>query len=171
MPLVAHQARCRLVACAVALTGLVACITPADRSGPGAPPVDQMLPSATIATSGRPDQVRPSPAPVTLDYGITGLLVSYWIDFIGLAKGFFTAEGVTLDLVLTETSVRSTTALAGGSLDLSNNSPDSSILAVEKGADLVIVGEELARPVYTLLAQPTIQSVPELRGQRVGVSD
>ena len=171
MPLPANRVRRRLAIWAVALATLAACNAPAERQGSGAPPAAQNPPAAPSAPTAPPNQARPSPAPVTLNYGITGMLVSYWIDFVGLGKGFFTAEGVNLDLVLTETSTRTTTALAGGSLDLANNSPDSSILAVEKGADLVIVGEELARPVYTLLGQPTIQSVADLRGQRVGVSD
>jgi ABC-type nitrate/sulfonate/bicarbonate transport system substrate-binding protein len=45
------------------------------------------------------------------------------------------------------------------------------MLAVEKGADLAIVGEEVARPVYTILGQPSITSVAALRGQKVAVSD
>jgi ABC-type nitrate/sulfonate/bicarbonate transport system substrate-binding protein len=45
------------------------------------------------------------------------------------------------------------------------------MLAVEKGADLAIVGEEVARPVYTILGQPSIANVPALRGQKVAVSD
>jgi NitT/TauT family transport system substrate-binding protein len=171
MPLAAKWDQRRLIIGVVTSVALIACSAPPDSAGPGALPATQNRPTAASAISVQPSPVLPPPPPVTLDYGITGMLVSYWIDFVGLSKGFFTTEGVNLDLVLTETSARSTTALAGGSLDLSNNSPDSSILAVEKGADLVIVGEELARPVYTLLGQPTIQSVSDLRGQRVGVSD
>jgi ABC-type nitrate/sulfonate/bicarbonate transport system substrate-binding protein len=90
---------------------------------------------------------------------------------VALDKGFFAAEGLNVEIILSETSVRGTTILVGGSADLSNNSPDSTIIAVEKGADLAVVAEEIARPVYSLIAQSNIKSVPELRGQKVAVSD
>ncbi|HZU05940.1 MAG TPA: ABC transporter substrate-binding protein [Chloroflexota bacterium] len=152
----------------VALWSAVFMLVAACTAPPAAPAASSVAPTAPTG----PAAAAPAPpAPVTLNYGITSPLVTYWIDFVGIDKGFFAAEGITLDLVLTEASVRATTTLVGGSVDISNNSPDSTIIAVEKGADLVIVGEAVARPVYSVIARPEITQVAQLRGQKVGVSD
>ena len=72
---------------------------------------------------------------------MTGPQAVYWGSFVGMEKGFFAAEGITLDPVYMDTSVRNATALVGGSLDVAGTSPDTIILATEKGADLVVIGE------------------------------
>src|SRR4051812_25167464 len=122
MPPPMHRTRRWLATWAIALAALGACGIPSERNSSGAPvaaqdspvapAVAQSPPAAPSAPTAAPSQARPAPTPVTLNYGITEMLVSYWIDFVGLSKGFFTAEGVNLDLVLTETSARTTTALA-----------------------------------------------------------
>jgi ABC-type nitrate/sulfonate/bicarbonate transport system substrate-binding protein len=142
---------------------------PAPAAAPAAP--QAAAPSVPAApAAGQPPAAAP-PSPVTLSYGITGLLATYWPSFVGMNRGFFADQGIMLDIVLTESSARAGQTIAGGSVDISNHSPETTILAVEKGADLVIVGEEVARPVYTILGQPNIPNVAALRGQKVAVSD
>jgi len=87
-----------------------------------------------------------------------------------MEQGFFAAEGITLDPVYMDTSIRNATALVGGSLDVAATSPDTIIMAVEKGADLIVVGEEISKPVYSIVADPKIPNVPALKGQKVAHS-
>ncbi len=150
-----------------ALAAILAACGPAAPAAPAAPP-----PAAPSSVGGAaaPAPTAP-PAPVTLNFGTTSPLGVYWVDYVGIDKGFYAQEGLTLDIVLTGASVGATQALAGGSLDISNHSPDSAIIADEKGADIAVVGEEIARPVYSVMAQPSIQRAEDLRGQKVAVSD
>ncbi len=167
-----HARYRRAVFAAALLAALAACAPAAAPAKPGqapaapaAPPSAGGAPATTAAAATSP------PEPVTLNFGTTSPLGTYWVDYVGIDKGFYAQEGLTLDIVLTGASVGATQALAGGSLDISNHSPDSAIVADEKGADIAIVGEEIARPIYSIMAQPTINRVEDLRGQKVAVSD
>jgi ABC-type nitrate/sulfonate/bicarbonate transport system substrate-binding protein len=149
---------------------LVAC---APATPPASPPAPPAAAPATVAAPAAASAPAPTaaPAPVTLNYGISGLLATYWVSFVGLNRGFFADEGINLEEVLTETSTRGGQLLIAGAVDISNNSPDSIVLAVERGADLAVVGVEVERPVYTVLGQPSIRSMDMLRGQKMAVSD
>ncbi len=159
----------------VALSGLLAA---GAACAPSAAPAPAPAAPAAGAVGGAPTAGAPAAAPAaaapqrtTLSYGITGYLASYWPSFVAMNKGFFADQGIDIDIVLTESSARGAQTIASGSVDISNHSPETTILAVEKGADLAIVGEEVSRPVYTLLGQPDIPDVAALRGQRIAVSD
>jgi NitT/TauT family transport system substrate-binding protein len=162
-----HASYRRTVITAALLAALTACAPAAAPAQPAAAPAAPAAPPST----GAAPAASAAPAPVTLNFGVTSPLGVYWVDYVGIDKGFYAQEGLNLDIVLTNASVGATQALAGGSLDVSNHSPDSAIIADEKGADLAIVGEEISRPVYSVMAQPTIERVEDLRGQKVAVSD
>ncbi|HZR97233.1 MAG TPA: ABC transporter substrate-binding protein [Chloroflexota bacterium] len=168
-----HTAVRRALIAAALAAALAACAParPAPAPAAPAPAAPAAAPSASGAAAPAAPAATTPPAPVTLNFGTTSALGVYWVDYVGIDKGFYAQEGLTLDIVLTGASVGATQALAGGSLDISNHSPDSAIIADEKGADIAIVGEEIARPVYSVMAQPSIQRAEDLRGQKVAVSD
>src|SRR3954465_10959900 len=147
------------------------CAPAAAPAKPGQAPAAAAAPPGAGGAPAAPAAATAPPAPVTLNFGTTSPLGTYWADYVGIDKGFYAQEGLTLDIVLTGASVGATQALAGGSLDISNHSPDSAIIADEKGADIAIVGEEIARPICSIMVQPTINRVEDLRGQKVAVSD
>jgi ABC-type nitrate/sulfonate/bicarbonate transport system substrate-binding protein len=165
-----HTPDRRAVFAAALLAALAACTPAASPARPGEAPAAA---AASPSAGGAPAAAAATapPAPVTLNFGATSPLGTYWADYVGMDKGFYAQEGLTLDIVLTGASVGATQALAGGSTDISNHSPDSAIVADEKGADIAVVGEEIARPIYSIMAQPAINRVEELRGQKVAVSD
>ena len=150
----------RAVIVAALLAAVSACAPAAAPAKPGPAPAAPAAPPSAGGAAAPAAAATSPPAPVTLNFGTTSPLGSYWVDYVGIDKGFYAQEGLTLDIVLTGASVGATQALAGGSLDISNHSPDSAI-----------VGEEIARPIYSIMAQPTINRVEELRGQKVAVSD
>ena len=138
------HARYRRTIVVALLAALAACAPAAAPAQPAqAPPAPAVSASGGTAPAP-PVAATAPPAPVTLDFGTTSPLGTYWVDYVGIDKGFYAQEGLTLDIVLTGASVGATQALAGGSLDISNHSPDSAIIADEKGADIAIVGEEIA---------------------------
>jgi ABC-type nitrate/sulfonate/bicarbonate transport system substrate-binding protein len=137
--------------------------TPAARPAATGPALADAQPVAAAPTAG--------PRRTRLDFAISSFVAGYWVTYVGMDRGFFDAEGIELDLVLTETSGRAAQTLLGGTVDIANTSADVLIMATEKGADIATVGVEGARPVYSVIAQPSIPNVPALRGQKVAISD
>ncbi|HEY7060492.1 MAG TPA: ABC transporter substrate-binding protein [Chloroflexota bacterium] len=107
---------------AAALAALAALAACAPTAAPAKPAPVPAAPAASQGTGGAtaPPAAAPTvpPAPVTLNFGTTSPLGTYWVDYVGIDKGFYAQEGLTLDIVLTGASVGATQALAGGSLDI-----------------------------------------------------
>src|ERR1019366_4110879 len=91
-----------------------------------------------------------------------------WPVDIGLAKGFFTAEGVAVDLVFAPSNAGVLQQLAAGSLKVGvNGGLVDPIRAINQGAPVAIVRIEGQVPPYALLAKPAIKSIKELNGKTI----
>jgi NitT/TauT family transport system substrate-binding protein len=120
--------------------------------------------------------VSPSEAADTIETGLIGAPNAVgWPWYIGLHKGFFTGEGITLDLIYVPTASGLVQQLAAGSLDIVGDvGVVEPIHAVEKGAPVAllrIIGQVSA---YEMLAKPSIASVKDLKGKTIcigGLSD
>jgi NitT/TauT family transport system substrate-binding protein len=91
-----------------------------------------------------------------------------WPWYIGIAKGFFTDAGITLDVIYVPTASGLVQQLSAGSLDIvADVGVVEPIHAVEKGAPvglLRIVGQVSA---YEMMAKPTIATVKDLKGKTI----
>jgi NitT/TauT family transport system substrate-binding protein len=91
-----------------------------------------------------------------------------WPWYIGIAKGFFTEAGITLDVIYVPTASGLVQQLSAGSLDIvADVGVVEPIHAVEKGAPvglLRIVGQVSA---YEMMAKPTIATVKDLKGKTI----
>jgi len=93
-----------------------------------------------------------------------------WPLFIGIEKGFFTAENVKVDLIYIPASANAIQQLAAGSLDMSfSTGLVDPIRAAEQGAGLGIARFEIQAPPYALLAKATIKSLKDLKGKVISV--
>jgi NitT/TauT family transport system substrate-binding protein len=91
-----------------------------------------------------------------------------WPVHIGLAKGFFTAQGVTVDLVFAPSNAGVLQQLAAGSVDMSITSGlVDPIRAINRKAPVAIVRIEGQVPPYALLAKPAIKNIKELKGKTI----
>ncbi|HWP34731.1 MAG TPA: ABC transporter substrate-binding protein [Thermodesulfobacteriota bacterium] len=93
---------------------------------------------------------------------------SNWPLYVAQAKGFFAAEGLEVELVVTRSSARQLEALARGDFDVGHQAADHVIRAVEQGSDLFIV-MALNRPVFSLVVAPAVRSFDDLRGRTLAV--
>src|SRR6266511_2966423 len=93
-----------------------------------------------------------------------------WPLFIGIDKGFFTAENVKVDLIYIPASANAIQQLAAGSLDMcfSTGLVDP-IRAAEQGAGLGIARFEIQAPPYALIAKSSIKSLKDLKGKVISV--
>jgi ABC-type nitrate/sulfonate/bicarbonate transport system substrate-binding protein len=93
-----------------------------------------------------------------------------WPFEIAIAKGFFEAEGITIDRVAAPASAAVVLQLTAGALDLSVQGAFVDVIrAFEKGAPLAIVRIMVQTPPYELLAKPSIKSIKDLKGKTVSI--
>ena len=93
-----------------------------------------------------------------------------WPVYIGINKGFFTAENLKIDLVFVQSSANLVQQLAAGSLDITMSTGlVDPIRAIDQKAPLAIVRFEVQAPPYALLAKPSIKSLKELKGKTISL--
>jgi NitT/TauT family transport system substrate-binding protein len=93
-----------------------------------------------------------------------------WPLFIGLDKGFFTAENLKLDVVYIQSSASVIQQLSAGSLDMSMSTGIvDPIRAIDQGAALALTRFEVQVPPYALLAKASIKTLKDLKGKVISV--
>jgi len=93
-----------------------------------------------------------------------------WPVIIGLKKGFFAEQGVTIDLVYVQSSAQMIQQLTSGSLDITMSTGlVDPIRAIDKGSPIAIVRLESQSPPYALVAKPAIKSLKDLKGKTISL--
>jgi NitT/TauT family transport system substrate-binding protein len=112
-----------------------------------------------------------SEAAEKVSIGMTGPPTALgWPFEIAIAKGFFTAEGITIDRVAAPSSAAVVLQLTAGALDISVQGAFVDVIrAIEKGAPLAIVRIMVQTPPYELLAKKSIKSIKELKGKTISI--
>jgi ABC-type nitrate/sulfonate/bicarbonate transport system substrate-binding protein len=107
----------------------------------------------------------------TVTVGITGPPNALgWPFEIAIAKGFFAAEGITIDKVPAPSSAAVVLQATAGTTDMTVQGAFVDVIrAIEKGAPLAIVRIVVQTPPYELLAKPSIKSLKELKGKTVSI--
>jgi NitT/TauT family transport system substrate-binding protein len=89
-----------------------------------------------------------------------------WLYYIGVAKGFFAAEGIEPDFVYVPTAPGLMQQLVGGSLDVVGvDGVVEPIHALAKGAKVAILRMVSGTTPYEMIAKPSIQSIKDLKGK------
>jgi NitT/TauT family transport system substrate-binding protein len=86
-----------------------------------------------------------------------------------LDTGLFAKHGLVVDEIATMTAGTAYAALLSGEAQVVIGSPSTFLPAVASGADFVVVATQSNSMAYVLIAQPSISSVPELRGKQYAV--
>lgn len=105
-----------------------------------------------------------------LKAGITSKTLFYLPFYVGQKKGFYSAEGLRVELILIGRSDVQLQAMVAGELHFANFNPDGIILFNEKGGDLKVVAGTVNTAPYVLVGGKAYRKVEDLRGTRVGVS-
>lgn len=104
---------------------------------------------------------------VTLASSITGS--SFLAVTAGLDQGIFEKHGVDLDVVNVKTTAEGTAALSSSDADIVAMLTPGAIAARASGADVKIVGGLMTQDQDILYADPTVHSLGDLAGKKVGV--
>jgi NitT/TauT family transport system substrate-binding protein len=90
--------------------------------------------------------------------------------FAAIEGGYFTAEGLAVELVPYEGHGRSLPALVAGEAEFTNAvAPELIALDVCQGGDAVIVASAISRSAQQISARPGLRTREDLRGRRWGV--
>src|SRR5574341_1543630 len=81
-------------------------------------------------------------------------------------RGFFRDEGVEAEIILFKASL-TVQALLGGSIDF-GTATGTAVSAAVNGADVRIVMAMSERPSFDLIGQPSIATIQQLRGKKIG---
>jgi NitT/TauT family transport system substrate-binding protein len=143
---------------------LVACSQAA--TGPGAPGGPAAGPAPRAAADG-PGATAPAPARLIVSYSeLSATELPLWI---AQEAGIFQKNGLEVEQQLIE-SATGMPALIAGETQIAQLGGSNVLGAVVGGADIVVVGTLAPTYPYVFQTHPSIRSVEELRGQKVGVS-
>lgn len=107
---------------------------------------------------------------IVVRYAIASRTATYWNLYVAQQEGFYAAEGLTVEVQETGGTIQTVDAIREGRADLAGCSPDEVIAAWQRGADMVVIGGIVHRPVSWVVSSPNVTRVEQLRGKRVGVN-
>jgi NitT/TauT family transport system substrate-binding protein len=84
--------------------------------------------------------------------------------------GYLAEEGLDADVELIATSTTLTQAMLAGEVNVADSGLEALITANLAGADLVGIAIGTDRFMFRIYGSPAVRTLPELRGQRVGIS-
>jgi NitT/TauT family transport system substrate-binding protein len=93
--------------------------------------------------------------------------VPYWL---AQARGWYREFGLDVDIVDLDGIVQVTNALKSGDIQVGVGSPEHVIQDVAAGGDLRMFGGNVNRLTHSLIVQPEIKHIEDLRGRTIGVS-
>ena len=116
--------------------------------------------SATAAISGS----------ISLKSAYSAITASQLPIYVAKDLGLFEKHGLKVDLTYISSSSNMSAAMLSGELPITSQGQDGVIAADLHGADLVIVAVESDRVLQSLYAQPSITSLAQLKGKKLGIT-
>ncbi len=90
--------------------------------------------------------------------------------WIGRSLGYFEREGLDVDIEHIESIEAVNDRLRSGAAQLNYGVTEHVILDAEAGGQQTIIGGNVNKLPFSLIAHPSVTSIAELRGKRIGVS-
>lgn len=89
--------------------------------------------------------------------------------FSAIEEGYFADQKVEIKRVEALGAATAIAALASGSVDIAQSTPDAMMNGLAQGVDLVAVWAWLKPGIFGTLMAPGISTIPDLAGKRVGI--
>ena len=105
--------------------------------------------------------------PTNLRVGLPGRLSSNWPLYVAADRGFFTQEGLNVELIAMRNATIQVQALIAGDLQFNHSSVDSTARAFTAGAPLRFIGSAQQKPSFRLLVGKDVKDWGSLRGKSV----
>lgn len=121
-----------------------------------------------LALIGLPASAQ-APNLTTIQYVVPSITAQNWPTFVADAQGYYTREGLDVQMVQIDPSTL-VSAVIGGSSQIALGDAAGLVFAVGKGANVVAIGSGADRVPYQLMSTPSIKTVKELKGQTMSAA-
>ncbi len=138
---------------------LVACAAPAPTAAPASAPVAP----ASAAPS-------PAPAPAKVRIAYVTRAANTLPMWMAADYGVFDRYGLDVELLYIEGAARIAGALVAGEIDLASGPAEVAMGPGVQGADTVMIASWADKMGFALMGQPTIRTLADIRGKRLGVT-
>jgi ABC-type nitrate/sulfonate/bicarbonate transport system substrate-binding protein len=102
--------------------------------------------------------------------GIGVSSIGRFLPLIGLAAGLFERKNIAVEVVNRQDEEKIVDDIVAGVTPVGTPNAPSLIFSLLEGNDLVIVGGVLNRPGFFLAGNPSIKSIVDLKGKRIGIN-
>ncbi len=120
--------------------------------------------AAAGAGLGLPAQAQ---APKKITTGEVAPIALFWPGFIAQKQGFYAKEGLQVDSLFVGTVGGIAQQVIGGSLDFGFTTAETALRAIDKGADIAIIGETVIKWPYSIMVTKDINTAADLKGKKV----
>jgi NitT/TauT family transport system substrate-binding protein len=100
----------------------------------------------------------------------SGHTAASWPIYIAQQKKILEKNGIDFEVIIIQGATNTTRAVLSETVPLGRINPDYVIGAIEKGAKVRIIGGNMEKIPYDLMARTEIKSGAELKGKTIGVS-
>lgn len=102
--------------------------------------------------------------------GIGVSSIGRFLPLIALAMGLFDKENIAVEVINRQDEEKIVDDIVAGVTPVGTPNAPSLIFSLLAGNDLVIVGGVLNRPAFFLAGNPSIKSIVDLKGKRIGIN-
>jgi NitT/TauT family transport system substrate-binding protein len=95
---------------------------------------------------------------------------SWATTWIAKEAGYFSAEGLDVELIRVGGSTRMVAAMLGGSAPIIQAGASAALAATSAGSDVVIIGSTGTVSPFRLMARPEIKQPSDLKGKKAGIT-
>jgi ABC-type nitrate/sulfonate/bicarbonate transport system substrate-binding protein len=107
----------------------------------------------------------------TIKIGIGVSSVGRFLPLVGKAAGLFERENIPVEIINQRDEERAVPDIVSGATPIGTPNAPSLVFSVLEGSDIVIIGGLLNRPAFHLAAHPSVATVGDLKGKRVGINE
>ena len=104
----------------------------------------------------------------TLRVAVISESANNWPLLVAEEKGYFSQEGLQVEMIVTGDSGRQLDGLAQGTYDIAHQAADHFIRAVEQGKDLFVF-MTISRPIFDFVVNRAIRSIGDLKGKTIAL--
>ena len=102
--------------------------------------------------------------------GYPSLATGFAPSWVTADKGLWKKYGLDVELIYLRGGSRTVSALVGGSIDITIGSDIGTIQAILQGADLVKLGVTTNTLGYSMVGQPNLKNIKDLKGKIIGIT-
>jgi ABC-type nitrate/sulfonate/bicarbonate transport system substrate-binding protein len=107
--------------------------------------------------------------PIKIGIGVSS--VGRFLPLVAKAAGLFEREHLSVEIVNQRNEERAVPDIVSGATPIGTPNAPSLVFSVLDGSDLVIVAGLLNRPAFYLAADPSMTTVADLKGKRIGINE